>query len=84
MGIRIAMFNIVYESVTMTPIDPSCCLTERKVLEYMEKNPPPGDDEEYSKELLLGDIKSEGFWCVDENISPEWEDYICEMVGELL
>lgn len=84
MGIRIGTWNIVYESVCSVPIDPSTCFTKKETDKYIKNNPLPKDDDTYSKEQLNNDLQSEGFWAVPEDISQEWEDYICEMVYELL
>ena len=83
MGIRIGTWNIVYESVTSTPIDPSVCFTEKQVKKYIRNNPLPKDDDTYSEEQLMNDLESEGFWVVPEDITDEWSKYICGMAYEL-
>ena len=85
MGIRIDRWNLVYESVTMTPIEPpTLCATSAKLEKYLKAHPPPKDTPEYNLRNLKDDLNSEGVWTVPDDISPEWEEYICDLVSAFL
>lgn len=85
MGIRINKWNLVYESVTMTPIEPpTLCVSSDRLEKYLKECPPPKDTPNYTLELLKSDLNSEGIWTVPDDISPEWDEYICDLVSAFL
>jgi len=85
MGIRVDDFKVVYESVTMTPIDPEYLSISREQIEnYLKDNPMP-DDPAYSVEDMIGDItQSCGFYCLPKDIKDETADFIATLIGDLL
>jgi len=85
MGIRVGDFKVVYESVTMTPIEPEyLCADKKKVKEYMRRHPMP-DDPAYSKEDLILDLtESSGFYTLPKDIKDETAEYVAGIVSYLL
>jgi len=85
MSVRVGQFLVVYESVTMTPIDPeSLSISKEDIEKYMEKHPMP-EDPAYTKEDLIADItESNGFYSLPANTKQETRDYVAELLNELL
>jgi len=83
MGVRVEKKWIVYESVTMTPIQPGIVLPEDKVEQYLREHPFP-ETEDYTKEDLLMDTRSDGMWVLGDYVTEEQREYIDEMVQAIL
>ena len=86
MGVRVRNFKVVYESVTMTPIDPQYLIAEKKDIErYIDEYGEMPDDPEYSKEDLILDLTdSSGFYCLPDGIKDETADYVADLVDWIL
>lgn len=84
MSIRLEKKLIAYESVSMTPIDPSCGFyKETKVKEYLKEHPMP-HNEVYSEDDLIYDLcKSSGMLCFPNDLKEETIDYIETLMNEL-
>lgn len=85
MGIKVGDFKVVYESVTMTAIDPEyLSITREQIENYLKENPMP-DDPTYSVEDMIEDItNSSGFYCLARDIKDETADFVATLIGELL
>ena len=85
MGIRVGDFKLVYESVTMTAIDPEYLgITRKQIENYLEDNPMP-DDPAYSVEDMIGDItNSSGFYSLPKDIKDETADFIACLISTLM
>lgn len=84
MGIRVDDFKLVYESVTMTPIDPEYLGITREQIENYLKDSPMPDDPAYSVEDMIGDITgSSGFYSLPKDIKDETADFIACLISNL-
>jgi len=84
MGIRIEKKNIVYESVSMTTIEPNCVFTNKEEVEkYLKEHPFP-ETKYYTAKDLFGDTQSEGMWTLLDEVTDEQQNYIEDMVGNFL
>ena len=85
MGIRVGDFKLVYESVTMTAIDPEYLgITRKQIENYLEDNPMP-DDPAYSVEDMIGDITgSSGFYSLSKDIKDDTADFIACLISNLM
>ena len=80
MGIRIEKKNIVFESVSMTPIEPNTVFTNMgEVKDYLKEHPFP-ETEYYTANDLLGDTQSSGMWTLMDEVTDEQHNYIEDMV----
>jgi len=79
MSVRIEKKWIVFDSVTMTPINPKHDLNAEEVKKYLERNPFP-ETSDYKAEDLLNDIKIEGLWILGDYVTEEQRNYIVEMI----
>lgn len=84
MGIRIEKKNIVFESVSMTAIEPNFVFTDKEaVKEYMREHPFP-ETKHYTAKDLFGDTHSEGMWTLMDEVTNEQQNYIVDMVAYFL
>jgi len=85
MGIRVSDFKVVYESITMTAIDPQYLgITREQIEEYMKEHPYP-DDPNYGVESMIGDVmQSSGFYCLPKDIRDDTAEWIADLIGELI
>lgn len=85
MGIRVGDFKVVYESVTMTAIDPEYLgITREQIEDYLKDKPMP-DDPAYSVEDMIGDVTaSSGFYCLPRDIKDETADFVATLIGDLI
>ena len=84
MSVRIEKKNIVYESVSMTAIEPNSVFTDKEaVKEYMREHPFP-ETKHYTAEDLFGDTHSEGMWTLPNELTEEQECYIEDMTRHFL
>ena len=85
MGIRVGDFKVVYESVTMTAIDPEyLSITREQIEDYLKDKPMP-DDPAYSVEDMIGDVTaSSGFYCLPRDIKDETADFVATLIGDLI
>jgi len=76
---------IVYESTTMTCIDPEyLSLTKSDIQKYFHDHPMP-EDPEYSKEDLVQDLtQSSGFLELPPNTKEETRIYVVELLNTLV
>lgn len=85
MGIRAGDFKVVYESVTMTAIDPEYLgITREQIEDYLKDKPMP-DDPAYPVEDMIGDVtNSSGFYCLPHDIKDETADFVATLIGDLI
>lgn len=85
MGVKVGDFKLVYESVTMTALDPEYLeITEEQIGQYLKEHPMP-DDPAYSKDDLIHDLTgSSGFYCLPKETKEETAGYIEDMLNQLL
>ena len=84
MSITAGNFMVVYESITMTPVNPEyLSISEDNTQEYIKSNPMPNDPE-YSEEDMIGDItNSSGFYCLPRNAKKETINYVTDLLNAL-
>lgn len=82
MGIRIERVTLVYESVSMTPIEPGNLISKKEAEAYLEEHPFP-KDERYSEDDFLNDLDCTGFWTLPDGLKDETLDYIKEALDAL-
>ena len=84
MGIRVERKLVVFESITGVGIEPEYTgITPGQLRAYMIGNPVPIDSE-YSKEDILADIRSSGVWFLPDKTSEAVQDWIAQMLSDLL
>ena len=85
MGIRVENLKVVYESVTMAAIEPNyLSITREQIEEYIKTHPYP-DDSAYSVEDMIGDVtQSSGIYTLPRDTKDETDDWIADMLQELI
>ena len=84
MGIRIEKKNIVYESVSMTAIEPNFVFTNmEEIKEYLKTKPFP-ETKHFTANDLLWDTQSTGMWTLPDEITEEQKNYITDMTDHFL
>ena len=85
MGIRIEMRKVAFESITMAAIEPQYLgITREQIEEYIKTHPYP-DDPAYPIEDMVGDVtQSSGFYCLPNDTKDETDDWIADMLQELI
>lgn len=84
MGIRIEKKLVVFETVSMTAIEPSSVFTNKEeVLKYIKEHPFP-ETKFYGTQDLIGDTQSGGMWTLMEEVTDEQQNYIEDMTYHFL
>lgn len=85
MGIRIENKLIVFESVTMTAIEPTYLgIDKTEIRDYLKEHPMP-EDPMYSADDLVNDItQSDGMYTLPEGTKPETLGYIEDLLNALI
>ena len=85
MSIRVEPKIIVYESVTMTAIDPEHLgFKEDEIRRYMKENPMPDDPSYSSNDLVIDLTESAGILTLPDGVTPETMDYVAELIQALI
>ena len=82
--IRIKNVMLVYDSVTMSAIEPNYLqITKDELIEYMETFPMP-KDAKYSQDDFIHDIsESTGFYSLPDGVKKETVEYIEDTLNDL-
>ena len=75
---------LVYDSITMSAIEPNCLqITKDDLIEYMKEYPMP-KDAKYSQDDFIHDItQSSGFYSLPDGIKKETLEYIEDVLNDL-